>query len=140
MQTLYHVEVEFNSINNSIDPINGTSLQLRFVCSIGRPALTNVAIPHQLHSTDHSIFLATGSRTLRSLTLASHPLFSCIQRIALYSTMGSITRELPVSPRPADPLNSALFKPSAAELQFLKRTVSESEEEIREKVVEAQIE
>lgn len=52
--------------------------------------------------------------------------------------MGSITRELSVPPRPADPLDPALFKPSAAELEFLKRTVSESEEEIRRKVVEAQ--
>lgn len=73
-----------------------------------------------------------------TLSPALHPRFSCKRRIALRSTMGSITRELSVPPRPADPLDPALFKPSAAELEFLKRTVSESEEEIRRKVVEAQ--
>jgi len=54
--------------------------------------------------------------------------------------MSSITRELPVPPRPADPPDPTLFKPSEAELDFLKKTVSESIEEIRRRVVEAQTE
>ena len=52
--------------------------------------------------------------------------------------MSNITRELAVPPRPAGPLDVARFMPSEAELAFLKKAISEDEEEVKKRVLEAQ--
>ena len=52
--------------------------------------------------------------------------------------MSNITRELAVPPRPAGPLDVARFMPSEAELAFLKKVISEDEEEVKKRVLEAQ--